>query len=100
MTWRDFPYKTFRPALQDCNGLENSAGHVQLRVLLRANYLDYRLGNYSRSTGSWRAAGGEAPLVVIWEVACGFVLKLSTEKGCGGVGGTLPLRSAKSINHF
>ncbi|KAK2512841.1 hypothetical protein Q9966_016307 [Columba livia] len=43
MTWRDFPYKTFRPALQDCNGLENSAGHVQLRVLLCANYLDYRL---------------------------------------------------------
>lgn len=44
--------------------------------------------------------GGKPLLVVIWEVACGFVLKLSTEKGCGGVGGTLPLRSAKSINHF
>lgn len=58
MTWQDFPYKKFRLALQDCSGLENSAGHVQLWVVLDANYLDYRLGNYSRSTGGWRAAGG------------------------------------------
>lgn len=58
MTWQDFPYKKFCPALQDCSGLENSAGHVQLWVVLDANYLDYRLGNYSRSTGGWRAVGG------------------------------------------
>lgn len=86
MTWRDFPYKTFRPALQDCNGLENSAGHVQLRVLLRANYLDYRLGNYSRSTGSWRAAGGEAPFGYLG--GCLWIcLKTFNREGVWGCGG-------------
>lgn len=38
--------------------MENSAGHVQRWVVLDANYLDYRLGNYSRSVGSWRAVEG------------------------------------------
>lgn len=58
MTWQDFPYKKFCPALQDCSRLENCAGHVRLWFALDANYLDYRLGNYSRSSGGWRAAGG------------------------------------------
>lgn len=80
MTCQGFPYKTFRPALQDCRGLENSAGHVQLWVVLDANYLDYRLGNYSRSTGGWRA-GGEAPCLVCLEAAYESIFKLSTEKG-------------------
>jgi len=65
MTWQDFPYKKFRPALQDCSGLENSAGHVQLWVVLDANYLDYRLGNYSCRTGGWRAAGG-SPFIIFF----------------------------------
>lgn len=70
--------------------MENSAGHVQRWVVLDANYLDYRLGNYSRSVGSWRAVEGVGGVPCFYFMYvfffCEFILKLSTEGRCACVG--------------